>query len=71
MHDILDKTITYDDICNLNITYDMMRLCTNKLKKQKDDGDIGHKKPLTAIAPETRKNADRDSTRNTKSCYTR
>ena len=27
-------------------------------------------KPLTAVAPETGKAADRDSTRNTKSCYT-
>ena len=37
----IDKTVTYDEICNLNITYDLMRLYTNKLKKQKDDGDIG------------------------------
>ena len=42
LHDVLDKTVTYDDICNLiKITYDLMRFCTNKLKKQKDDGDIG------------------------------
>ena len=42
LHDVLDKTVTYDKITyNLNITYDLMRICTNKLKKQKDDGNIG------------------------------
>ena len=35
LRDVRDTTITYEDICILNITHNMMWLCIKKLKKEK------------------------------------